>query len=273
MKQQLKALALMAIVAVFTLSTGAQPKYYKPHSVKWMNGTHSLIKEEGLKNLAAEGEDISPFMPDTTTFWTGDAATVDGKECVEVWKEHKGETSFHGYIYEDEKGYVYSGIKDAKDGSVLWYFVNDFSKSDWEVGDSIVVPDCYGGQVRTIVDKVEPYSLCNGETASLVYATNSRIIVGIGNVRYNMLSPLLDIYSYSVFIPIVPYTIAFWRDGVQLFYYEFPPEDEWDVPVGPSGIQTKEVKADCTTYDLQGRPVAESLHGIYIQNGKKVLKR
>ena len=27
------------------------------------------------------------------------------------------------------------------------------------------------------------------------------------------------------------------------------------------------------TYDLQGRPVAEPQHGIYIQNGKKVLKR
>ena len=39
------------------------------------------------------------------------------------------------------------------------------------------------------------------------------------------------------------------------------------------GIATPSADDQPLTYDLQGRPVAEPQHGIYIQNGKKVLKR
>ena len=272
----------MAIVAVFTFSSAAQPKYYKPHSVKWMNGWHSVMYLPNWKYYEEEeGRDMSKWLPDTTTFWTGDAVTVDGRECVEVWKEHKGETSFHCYIYEADNGYVYTSLENEKDGTLQWRFSCDFSKEDWQVGDSIRVLDDWGNVRDTRVHRMGYYKLDNGETTSWVESLFRNVnLIGIGDIAYRLMDPVFE-EELSFLIggcEYVPYTIAFWRDGVRLYHYDFPPQETW----GPqptfggitiTGVETQEVKADSPTYDLQGRPVAEPQHGIYIQNGKKVLKR
>ena len=125
------------------------------------------------------------------------------------------------------------------------------------------------------------YKLDNGETTSWVESWFRNVnLIGIGDIAYRLMDPVFE-EELSFLIggcEYFPYTIAFWRDGVQLYHYDFPPQET----LGPTptiggititGVETQEVKADSPTFDLQGRPVAEPQHGIYIQNGKKVLKR
>ena len=82
-------------------------------------------------------------------------------------------------------------------------------------------------------------------------------------------SPFLSSWGqYSVDMTIGP----FYGDECVIAtpYFEIPWSNRFALT---NAISTHQSSRSNSLYDLQGRPVAEPQHGIYIQNGKKVLKR
>ena len=184
--------------------------------------------------------------------WTGNDTIVDGRECVAVWKNIEGEVMLHGVIYESLNGVVYFNYRTTSNQE--WMTLYDFTPRRWKAGDMICL-HCDGiSEKYEKVKGVSSVTLHNGETAPLIQFDSMAegLIYGIGYKESTFLNPEVN-----------GTPISFYRNGVLLWGKEEQSGNSVAAPM----IN----KVLTPYYDLQGRPVAAPMRGIYIKNGKKVV--
>jgi hypothetical protein len=260
---------VLIIVIIGILGSKAEQRFFPANGIRCINAEiYSYIENE---------QGMVPISPDTVFYerWTGNDTIVDGKQCVSVWGRKCGRDlseytyikqvglpntpMLHGFIYEDEGGYVYYSTRDS---IAEWCFLYDFSNPDWEVGDTLRIDnDMFFGDEhdwkysRQIITKVYSYVLCNGESVSVANA----LMYGIGYNNYPFLAPISEGTGYSP----IPIPVKFYREGVLL----------WDkFRVSETMIPfLEEETSDTPYYDLMGRKVDSPTRGIYIKDGRKVV--
>ena len=137
-----KSIVCFVCFALFLITTSdaiAQPRFFKANGLtiyyRWYQTP--LVPFEGGDQWNRDGVSYGKS-------WLGNDTIVDGHECVEIWEQwdEKDEPLFRGFILEDENGYVYREYRNW-DEQVFreeqWYFLYDFSRSDWKQGDSITI--------------------------------------------------------------------------------------------------------------------------------------
>ena len=184
--------------------------------------------------------------------WTGNDTIVDGRECVAVWKNIEGEVMLHGVIYESLNGVVYFNYRTTSNQE--WMTLYDFTPRRWKAGDMICL-HCDGiSEKYEKVKGVSSVTLHNGETAPLIQFDSMAegLIYGIGYKESTFLNPEVN-----------GTPISFYRNGVLLWGKEEQSGNSVAAPMVN--------KVLTPYYDLQGRPVAAPMRGIYIKDGKKVI--
>ena len=184
--------------------------------------------------------------------WTGNDTIVDGRECVAVWKNIEGEVMLHGVIYESLNGVVYFNYRTTSNQE--WMTLYDFTPRRWKAGDMICL-HCDGiSEKYEKVKGVSSVTLHNGETAPLIQFDSMAegLICGLGYKESTFLNPEVN-----------GTPISFYRNGVLLWGKEEQSGNSVAAPMVN--------KVLTPYYDLQGRPVAAPMRGIYIKDGKKVI--
>ena len=183
--------------------------------------------------------------------WTGNDTIVDDRECVAVWKKIEGEIMLHGVIYESLNGVVYFNYRTTSSND--WMTLYDFTPRRWKAGDMICL-HCDGlSEKYEKVKGVSSVTLHNGETVPLIKFDSmaESLIYGIGYKESTFLNPEVN-----------GTPLSFYRNGVLLWGKEEQPGNSVATPMAN--------KALTPYYDLQGRPVANPMRGIYIKDGKKI---
>ena len=223
------------------------------------NGVHTTNVYYGPKYSF----DFGIIEPRDTLYynqWIGNDTIVDGRECVVVWNNRGGVVKRFGVIYESLNGLVYFNYaSDIPYSPNDWLCLYDFTPRKWKVGDMICTNIDGITEQYEEVEKVSSITLQNGEEVPFIDIVCTSIVHGIGyNSNEPFLSPREAYNGYTG----KSYPINFYRNGVLLWGKEYNPNTSVTLPQA-EGIVTP-------YHDLQGRPIANPTHGIYIKDGKKV---
>lgn len=199
---------------------------------------------------------------------------IDGKSYKKEWStdwEDLSHMELTGNFMREEAGKVYRRSKNSNE--YLWF---DYEAN---IGDTIFYDDCF----VKVIGHSDTTIVCNG-----VSRTYKGVDVQVGSIfgsdtdyEYSLVPGYVetfyedlglfrngDVVSDPSFLTTGGWIELLWlkRDGTMLYQQE-----EGVLWKDNTGIEVPKSEQADIYYDLQGRPVAHPMRGIYIKDGKKMV--
>ena len=199
---------------------------------------------------------------------------IDGKSYKKEWStdwEDLSHMELTGNFMREEAGKVYRKSKNSNE--YLWF---DYEAN---IGDTIFYDDCF----VKVIGHSDTTIVCNGVSRTYkgvdvqvgsIFGSNTdyeySLVPGYVETFYEDLGLFRnsDVVSDPSFLTTGGWIELLWlkRDGTMLYQQE-----EGVLWKDNTGIEVPKSEQADIYYDLQGRPVANPIRGIYIKDGKKVV--